>query len=130
MVTSRWMKIGEKMSEKIDFGQVAPVANERVPSWELVIQDMRSRDDFGRKKYGTPLQPLNGRDSMKDAYEEVLDLAVYLRNAIEERNIKADKADRASDLVQRYLMSDKFDGTTATQLALIEVRDELKALRL
>jgi hypothetical protein len=39
---------------------------------------------MGATKYGTRLQPFNGRDSMRDAYEESMDLVVYLRNAIEE----------------------------------------------
>ena len=47
---------------------------------------MLKRDAVGRAKYGVPLQAHNGRDALQDAYEEVLDLAVYLRQAIEERN--------------------------------------------
>ena len=54
-------------------------------TWQLVIADMQDRDRIGREKYGTPLQPLNGRDSLVDAYQEALDLCVYLRNEIEER---------------------------------------------
>jgi hypothetical protein len=30
----------------------------------------------------------NGRDSLMDAYQEALDLVMYLRQAIEERNNK------------------------------------------
>lgn len=66
--------------------QPPPKPNDRKPSWELVIEDMKARDRFGREKYGTPLQPHNGRDSLRDAYEEALDQCVYLRNAIEERD--------------------------------------------
>jgi hypothetical protein len=56
------------------------------PIWDLVIEDMKARDSLGRSRYGTPLQAFNGRDALQDAYEEVLDLAVYLRQAIEERD--------------------------------------------
>ncbi len=63
-----------------------PVANELPAVWELVIGDMRDRDSFGRKKYGTPLQPHNGRDPLRDAYQEALDPVVYLRQAIFERD--------------------------------------------
>ncbi len=52
---------------------------------ELVIGDARDRDNVGRERYGTPLTPYNGRDSMVDAYHEALDLSVYLRNLAEER---------------------------------------------
>ena len=51
----------------------------------LVIADLRARDVAGRKKYGTTLQTNNGRDALVDAYQEALDLAMYLRQAIEER---------------------------------------------
>ena len=40
---------------------------------------------MGIKRYGTPLQPHNGRDALIDTYQEILDSAVYLRQAIEER---------------------------------------------
>lgn len=66
--------------------QPDPVANGMPATWALVIMDMASRDRLGRQRYGTPLQPFNGRDSLQDAYEEALDLAVYLRNTIYERD--------------------------------------------
>jgi hypothetical protein len=62
-------------------GQVRPVPNREKPTWAVVVDDMVARDAHGRAKYGTPLQPFNGRDSLWDAYEEALDQAVYLRNA-------------------------------------------------
>ena len=62
-----------------------PAPNAHRPVWELVVEDMKERDRVGRAKYGTPLQPFNGRDPLVDAYQEALDLAVYLRQAIEER---------------------------------------------
>ncbi len=66
--------------------QPAPTPNERPPVWPLVVADMESRDVEGRKRYGTPLQPFNGRDALVDAYQEALDLAVYLRQALYERD--------------------------------------------
>lgn len=54
------------------------------PIWELVVEDMQQRDRVGRERYGTPLQANNGRDGLIDAYQEVLDLAVYVRQVIEE----------------------------------------------
>ena len=71
-----------------DQNQPQPATQRRpgVPAtWRLVIEDMKDRDRIGREKYGTPLQPHNGRDSLVDAYQEALDLCVYLRNEIEER---------------------------------------------
>jgi hypothetical protein len=65
--------------------QPPPSPNNSTPIWDLVIKDMHERDHVGRQRYGTPLQARNGRDSLVDAYQEALDLAVYLRQLIEER---------------------------------------------
>lgn len=53
--------------------------------WPLVIKDMNDRHNFGKAKYGTGLRGFNGRDALVDAYQEALDLCVYLRQAIYER---------------------------------------------
>jgi hypothetical protein len=68
--------------------QPMPVANDKPAVWPIVMADMQSRHELGIKRYGTPLQPHNGRDALRDAYEEALDLAVYLRTAIYERDGK------------------------------------------
>lgn len=66
--------------------QPDPVQNDKPAVWELVMADMRARDAEGRRKYGVPLQPFNGRDALVDAYQESLDQTVYLRQAIFERD--------------------------------------------
>lgn len=66
--------------------QPPPVDSDAMPVWDLVIEDMRDRDRVGRERYGIPLRAFNGRDALVDAYQEALDLAVYLRQAIEERS--------------------------------------------
>lgn len=68
------------------FEQPEPTPNEHPAMWPLVVRDMEQRDSVGRKRYGTPLQPFNGRDALRDAYEEALDLCVYLRQALYERD--------------------------------------------
>lgn len=68
--------------------QPPPVANDKPAVWPMVIADMQERDQVGRQRYGTPLQPHNGRDALADAYAEALDLAVYLRQALFERDGK------------------------------------------
>ncbi len=65
--------------------QPPPIPSDRPAVWDLVVADMKERDQVGRARYGTPLQPHNGRDALVDAYQEALDLVVYLRQAIEER---------------------------------------------
>jgi hypothetical protein len=68
--------------------QPAPKVNKYPAVWDLVIADMVDRDATGQSKYGTSLQPHNGRDALIDAYQEALDLAVYLRQALFERDGK------------------------------------------
>ncbi len=53
--------------------------------WDLVIEDMRERDRLGVERYGHRLRVGNGRDHLIDAYQEALDLCVYLRQEIERR---------------------------------------------
>jgi hypothetical protein len=66
--------------------QPAPVANDRPAVWPLVVADMQARDAVGRERYGVPLQPHNGRDALRDLYEELLDAVAYARQAIYERD--------------------------------------------
>lgn len=76
------------INQKRVYPEPVPVRTDARPTWDLVIEDMKARDQMGRKKYGTPLQAGNGRDSLVDAYQEALDLVVYLRNEIEERRLR------------------------------------------
>jgi hypothetical protein len=69
--------------------QPDPVPTGGQPVWQMVIDDMYARDHLGRERYKTPLQAFNGRDPLQDAYEEALDLAVYLKQAIVERDARA-----------------------------------------
>lgn len=92
--------------------QPPPVATDRRPAWDIVIEhvehlrdenaygaygacgvvdrvlvDMRNRDTVGRERYGVPLTAGNGRDALVDAYQEILDSAVYFAAALDERGI-------------------------------------------
>lgn len=74
-----------------DGDQPLPTTNDHPCIQDLVIADMDARKAVGLRRYGTTLQPFNGRDALRDAYEEALDLAVYLRQAIFERDEKVSK---------------------------------------
>lgn len=62
----------------------------------MVIDDIAARRRVGIDRYGTALQAHNGRDALRDAYEEALDLAMYLRQMIEERDHPAGAAAAAA----------------------------------
>jgi len=51
----------------------------------LVQKDIEARAQEGEQKYGERLTTDNGRDALVDAYQEVLDTAMYLRQELAER---------------------------------------------
>lgn len=66
--------------------QPTPKPNNTQPIYEQVIEDIKLRAEAGKQNYGTYLQAGNGRDSLLDAYEEAQDKALYLKQAILERD--------------------------------------------
>jgi len=68
-----------------DTPEPAPTTNQHPPVWRLVLIDMADRDAFGCRKYGTPLQPFNGRDPLRDLYQELLDAVAYTRQLLFEK---------------------------------------------
>lgn len=75
--------VNDQQREALTSPQPAPhnVGAAIVP---LVIEDLTARREFGRKKYGDELRVQNGRDALVDAYQEALDLVIYLRQKIEQ----------------------------------------------
>lgn len=71
--------------------QPLPTVNEHQDIQSLVLEDVEARRDLGIARYGTALQPNNGRDMLLDAYEEALDLAIYLKGVIVERQLAKGK---------------------------------------
>ena len=63
---------------------------------DYVIADMLERAEAGRERYGTYLETHNGRDALWDAYQETLDLAVYLRQLILE-NLESKENDNINE---------------------------------
>jgi hypothetical protein len=64
--------------------QPPPLKNNYPYSIDGVIKDLTDRKNFGMNKYGTALQPNNGRNNLIDSYQELMDLLVYLRTEINE----------------------------------------------
>ena len=60
-----------------------------------VMQDLSSRAERGLKKYNTTLEQNNHQNMLQHAYEEVLDLAQYLKKEITTLNT-------IQDLVAKY----------------------------
>jgi hypothetical protein len=71
---------------KSDAGIPQPLPQSgRVDVLPFVLEDFQRRAEMGKQKYGTLLQTHNGRDPLWDAYQEAIDLVMYLRQAILER---------------------------------------------
>jgi hypothetical protein len=58
--------------------QPLPTPSDRASAHDLLITFVAKRKDLGLRRYGSLLQAGNGRDSLRDALEEVVDLAAYL----------------------------------------------------
>lgn len=67
--------------------QPLPTKNEHEDIQSQVIRDIEARRQIGIKRYGTALQPDNGRDMLQDAYEEAMDLTIYLKGCLVERDL-------------------------------------------
>ena len=74
--------------------QPDPIRNDSQYLWPQVVRDMMTRDMIGAERYSTRLQALNGRDMAQDAYEEALDMSVYLKGVCVE--MEALRAERDS----------------------------------
>ena len=71
--------------------QPNPQHNDSVPVWDQIIEDMKARNELGKKRYGVALQANNGRDALVDLNEELLDGLAYLKqHMIEQRELWRD----------------------------------------
>ena len=63
-----------------------PPKKGKVNVTDAVIADIAERSKIGTEKYGTPLMTHNGRKPLVDAYQEILDMAVYIKQELLERS--------------------------------------------
>jgi GH35 family endo-1,4-beta-xylanase len=57
----------------------------KVTTWDYVKEDITQREEMGALKYGKYLTPCTKEDMLQHAYEEALDLVVYLKTLILQR---------------------------------------------
>jgi hypothetical protein len=95
--------------------QPPPIPNGGADVWALCISDAMKRGDrprlvalrqrrreIGIARYGTPLQVGNGRDNLRDATEEALDLEAYTRAEMERH--PGDGAREAANALARHAL--------------------------
>ncbi len=73
--------------KKREGDQDLPTINDRPDIQGMVVADIVARRQVGIERYGTALQPFNGRDVLRDIYEELLDAACYVKQAMVERDM-------------------------------------------
>lgn len=67
--------------------QPLPTASVRSrPVFPALLADIQARNLKGVETYGSDLLTHNGRDSLRDLYEEILDAAVYCKQLMMERS--------------------------------------------
>lgn len=69
--------VGRAKTEPED--QPMPTINAQPYVHDQVAKDILARAELGERRYGTKLQPNNGRNALQDAYEELLDAATYVK---------------------------------------------------
>jgi hypothetical protein len=77
--------------------QPLPVPNDQEDIQTQVIRDIEARRELGISRYGTALQAGNGRDALRDLYEELLDAAMYARQLMCERDVARSENARLHD---------------------------------
>lgn len=69
--------------------QTGPEQGNGSEIYQLVLHDVITRSEFGARKYGHPLRTTAEVDYLVNAYQETLDLLIYLRGEIFRRDKKA-----------------------------------------
>lgn len=70
---------------------------------QWLIEELQARRIVGLHRYGEPLNPENKRDNLRDALEETLDLAAYLRNEIAKRGALEAEKERLRAITEAHM---------------------------
>lgn len=81
--------------------QPLPTPNEYGDIQSMVIDDIGKRRSVGIERYGTALQPFNGRKTLRDIYEELLDAACYVKQRLVEEDLVDKYVDENERLKER-----------------------------
>ncbi|GLZ34863.1 hypothetical protein Lesp02_70500 [Lentzea sp. NBRC 105346] len=89
--------------------QPMPTPNGHPSIQSLVRADLEAREQVGIQRYGTALQPHNGRDALRDLYEELLDGACYVKQKMVEESIArarvvSEVCDQIAETLRQHLL--------------------------
>ena len=85
-----------------------------------VCADIAKRQQFGLNKYGTSVadNPLELRDWLQHAYEESLDLPIYLKRAIDEIEFRMGLLEAPRESKQQVFDQEKFNSEYLTVISM------------
>lgn len=108
--------------------QPMPTPNDGPDIQSLVISDLEARRELGIHRYGTALQADNGRDPVRDAYEEAMDLTVYLRQVLTEHATIGELRARVAELEALLVQAEDYAREAGDQadLAVAPLDDLLR----
>jgi hypothetical protein len=110
--------------------QPTPTKNDLPYMWPKAMERFaklaKARDDFGVKKYGSRIQPFNGRNPITDALQELLDAFVYFEQIIFESEYKDTIVKAAEDIVNHGTLDKDFQERLGT---LFQAVWKLKEIR-
>ena len=117
--------------------QVAPIPNDREGVHDVLIREVTeavgdevdditqdlidellARKELGLSKYGTLLQPFNGRDFLRDILDEAIDGLAYVRGALQE----AHERKAAPDSGEVRLLEEVAEGFADATYAVLTLR--------
>lgn len=101
----------EPPPKKNDYPAVADIVASDIlmgPYENGIAKDILARKAFGMAKYGTALQPFNGRDMVNDLYQEVLDGSKYALAAFMEESLKV-KAEGVEDTEKIVVLGEVYE---------------------
>jgi hypothetical protein len=87
--------------------QPLPVSNDWPSAHDEAIKFLRSRKDLGQRRYGSVLQPFNGRDGLLDLQEELADALAYVTRL---RQAQAAHRDQLVEVATQALASSHAGG--------------------
>lgn len=95
--------MAKQITPAVSYEELEPSHEERSQSvTDQVIADLNERREYGTSIYGTELMTHNGRPALFDAYQEALDLVLYLRQAIMELEVSNIQNQQESSIHRRY----------------------------
>lgn len=85
--------------------------------YQLVLKDVIERSEFGARKYGHALRVTANVDFDVNAYQEILDLLIYMRAGIEERSAIRAVLYSAFRLIEAALLNSEEVNATTWEVA-------------